>query len=114
MNCFVGKHGTAFVGYSLADFDVYLLRGTRSLIPFFRRGILLLALLCSWYDAIGSPAEDKSILVTSPNGGEHLIVSSGVIITWKSSSNVSNVRIDYSPDNGNNWLRNSICANLPL
>jgi len=42
------------------------------------------------------------IVVTSPNGSENLPVASTFPITW-ASSNVANVKIDYSSDNGNGW-----------
>jgi len=44
-----------------------------------------------------------TILVTSPNGGENWNVNSQQNITW-TSSNVTNVKIDYSTNNGGLWL----------
>jgi photosystem II stability/assembly factor-like uncharacterized protein len=41
--------------------------------------------------------------VTSPNGGEYWRNSTTQNITWL-SNNVSNVKIEYSTDNGTNWL----------
>ena len=43
------------------------------------------------------------IKVVSPNGGEEFDPADKVEITWSSSS-VSSVRIQYSIDNGSNWL----------
>ena len=44
----------------------------------------------------------KSISVMSPNGGEDWIVGSLHNITW-TSSNITNVKIDYSTSNDSNW-----------
>ncbi len=43
-----------------------------------------------------------SIQITSPNGGEYWTTGSFPRITWK-SKNVSIVKIEFSPDNGNTW-----------
>jgi hypothetical protein len=50
------------------------------------------------------------ITITAPNGGENLPAGSSYAITW-SSSNVANVKIEYSTDNGNNW--GSVVATTP-
>ncbi|MEJ2567323.1 MAG: leucine-rich repeat domain-containing protein [candidate division WOR-3 bacterium] len=44
------------------------------------------------------------LTVTSPNGGEDWKVDSTYDITWTSSPTSSNVKIEYSIDNGSNWL----------
>jgi hypothetical protein len=44
-----------------------------------------------------------TVQVTSPNGGEDWSVNSQQNITW-TSSNVNNVKIDYSTNNGGLWL----------
>jgi hypothetical protein len=48
----------------------------------------------------------------SPNGGEQLQVGRNFNITW-TSQNINNVRLQYSTDDGNNWVTiiNSIPAN---
>ncbi|HRG59163.1 MAG TPA: T9SS type A sorting domain-containing protein [Bacteroidia bacterium] len=43
-------------------------------------------------------------LLTSPNGGETLQVQCVNAITWNSSTFFSNVRLDYSLDNGVTWI----------
>ena len=43
------------------------------------------------------------INVTSPNGGENWAAGSNQNITWSSSS-VENIEIEYTIDNGSNWL----------
>ncbi|MGB8317538.1 MAG: Ser-Thr-rich GPI-anchored membrane family protein, partial [Ignavibacteriaceae bacterium] len=43
-----------------------------------------------------------TITVTSPNGGENWQVGSSHNITW-TSNDVSNVKIEYSTNNGTNW-----------
>jgi hypothetical protein len=45
-----------------------------------------------------------TITVLSPNGGENLDVGSTYNITWTSTGIVGDVKIEYSPDNGANWL----------
>ena len=44
-----------------------------------------------------------TVQVTSPNGGEDWFVSSQQNVTW-TSTNVTNVKIDYSTNNGGVWL----------
>jgi hypothetical protein len=44
------------------------------------------------------------IAVTYPNGGEILLVGSGHNITWTGSGVEGNVRIEYSIDNGHDWM----------
>ena len=57
------------------------------------------------------PVPGQSIVqVTSPNGGESWIAGDQENITW-TSSNVTNVKIDYSTDSGNLWL--SVVASIP-
>lgn len=43
------------------------------------------------------------ITVTSPNGGETLISGYTHTITWSTSSNTENVKIELSTDNGGTW-----------
>jgi hypothetical protein len=51
-----------------------------------------------------------TIQVTSPNGGEEWNVNSEQNITW-TSSNVTNVKIDYSTNNGGLWL--NLVSSIP-
>lgn len=51
-----------------------------------------------------------TIHVTSPNGGENWQAGSTQIVSW-TSNNVSNVKIDYTTDNGTNWIE--IVATTP-
>jgi hypothetical protein len=55
------------------------------------------------------------IVVTSPNGGETWVVGTQKNITW-TSGYVANVKIEYSTNNGNNWINiiNSTPANTGL
>ena len=66
-----------------------------------------------WVSSIESPAvtdisdEDFEIYVTTielirPNGGENLTTGSAYNIEW-GSQGVNNVRIEFSPDGGDNW-----------
>ncbi|MHC1737924.1 MAG: hypothetical protein AB9882_07955 [Ignavibacteriaceae bacterium] len=52
----------------------------------------------------------KNITVTSPNGGEYYKTNSAQSITW-TSSDVTNVKIEYSTNNGTDW--NTIVASTP-
>ena len=45
---------------------------------------------------------EKEITVTSPNGGENWQIGSNHNITW-TSSGVSNVKIEYTVNNGSSW-----------
>ncbi|UCE17161.1 MAG: hypothetical protein JSV84_09665, partial [Gemmatimonadota bacterium] len=46
----------------------------------------------------------KKITVTSPNGGEMWCEQATENITWLSQHTSGNVKIEYSTDNGSNWL----------
>lgn len=52
----------------------------------------------------------KSVSLTSPNGGENWVVGSSHNIIW-TSSNITNVKIDYSIDNDSNWT--NIISSIP-
>ncbi|MBK9099330.1 MAG: T9SS type A sorting domain-containing protein [bacterium] len=51
-----------------------------------------------------------TVQVTSPNGGEDWLVNSQQNITW-TSSNINNVKIDYSTNNGGLWL--NVASSVP-
>ncbi len=53
---------------------------------------------------------DKTITVTSPNGGENWEIGTNQNITWNSSG-VANVMLEYSINNGTNW--STIIAGTP-
>ena len=55
--------------------------------------------------------ESEEITLTSPNGGENWLINSSQEITWLGTSNIANVRIDYSTDDGANW--SMITASTP-
>ncbi|MEI7812497.1 MAG: hypothetical protein WCJ01_08735, partial [Ignavibacteria bacterium] len=55
-------------------------------------------------------AAAPSLIITSPNGGENWQTGSSHNITW-SGSNVTNVKIEYSTDNGAGWA--TIITNTP-
>jgi hypothetical protein len=69
--------------------------------------------LMNYYDfnIYGDPATSllyvvsvpPSITVTSPNGGETLVPSSVHNITWTAFGGISNVKIQYSTNAGENW-----------
>lgn len=51
----------------------------------------------------GYNANEKTLKVTHPNGGETFVVGSDTIITWEGLPPEEKVAIDYSADNGLNW-----------
>ncbi len=53
-------------------------------------------------DVSDNTFEIKRLNLLSPNGGEFFLVDSIATITWN-SSNVNNIKIDYSTDNGAIW-----------
>ncbi|NIN35066.1 MAG: hypothetical protein GTN53_27740, partial [Candidatus Aminicenantes bacterium] len=59
-------------------------------------------------DAVFTILEQRTINVTTPNGGEDWDVGSLHDITWNTTGAVSNVAIDYSIDGGSSW--NSIVS----
>jgi hypothetical protein len=48
-------------------------------------------------------SSSATLTVTSPNGGEGLVIGSIHEITWTSTGTIDNVRIEYSTDNGESW-----------
>jgi hypothetical protein len=54
------------------------------------------------YDNSNSTFTIANLSLTSPNGGENFLEGSSHSITW-TSTNVSNVKIDYSTDGGSNY-----------
>jgi hypothetical protein len=54
-------------------------------------------------DAFLAKVYENSITLTSPNGGEGWPVGFVRNITWLTSGQVGNVRIEYSTDNGETW-----------
>jgi PKD repeat protein len=49
-----------------------------------------------------SSAISPTISLTSPNGGENLIIGNVYIITW-TSAYIDNIKIEYSTNNGSSW-----------
>jgi hypothetical protein len=47
--------------------------------------------------------EVESVTVTAPNGGEDWTVGHDYDITWTGSGSITNVKIEYSTDNGTSW-----------
>jgi PKD repeat protein len=44
------------------------------------------------------------VIISSPNGGEELLAAYQYIIQWSATSDLANVLIDYSINNGTDWL----------
>ena len=55
-------------------------------------------------DAVFTISPIPVIAVTSPNGGEDWQVGSSQTVTWTSTGTSGNVEIEYSTDNGSNWI----------
>ena len=55
--------------------------------------------------------ETEEITLLSPNGGENWIVNTNQEITWYATSIISNIKIEYSVDNGATWTE--ITASTP-
>jgi uncharacterized protein (TIGR02145 family) len=87
------------IEYYLAKVDVYYLDGSTSLTEFLFDG--------ANPDIAGSTRcimDDVGLLkLKSPIGGENWLIGSNQKISW-TLSNVINIRIDYSTDNGTNWI----------
>ena len=54
---------------------------------------------------IGVKPKVKTIKLVHPNGRENFVVGSDTIITWKGIPNEDLVLLEYSNDEGKNWLR---------
>jgi len=54
-------------------------------------------------NAVFTIAEQRTITVTSPNGGENLLANTTYAITWTNTGNIPNVKIEYSTNNGSSW-----------
>ena len=50
-----------------------------------------------------STGGSDSITVTRPNGGEAERAGTMQTVTWDSTGTIANVKVEFSPDNGNNW-----------
>ncbi|MCP4215007.1 MAG: hypothetical protein GY765_10135, partial [bacterium] len=48
-------------------------------------------------------AEQRTLTLTSPNGGENWEGTTNQNITWTNTGSIANVAIDYSTDNGGSW-----------
>jgi len=59
-------------------------------------------------DAVFNILVQRTLTVTSPNGGESWLVSSTYPITWVSTGAIANVSLEYSTDGGSTW--NSIVS----
>ncbi|NIN36323.1 MAG: hypothetical protein GTO60_15020, partial [Gammaproteobacteria bacterium] len=55
-------------------------------------------------DSLFSIIQQPSIIVISPNGGETWEAGSVYPVTWQSNGDVDVVNIEYSMDNGVNWI----------
>lgn len=71
-----------------------------------RKSLLFFCLLIViLFAPIDTQAEDRSIKITSPNGGEVMKEDDTYTITWESSSNIDTVAIGWSTGPGSlNWI----------
>ena len=56
-----------------------------------------------WWKNQSSSSPPKILTLQSPDGGEVINGGDGYDISWTSSGNIYDVRIQFSQDNGNNW-----------
>lgn len=49
-------------------------------------------------------ASAENITVTDPNGGEEMVAGQPYKVLWTSSETIENVKIEYSSDDGDNWI----------
>jgi hypothetical protein len=54
-------------------------------------------------DAVFIIAEQRTLAVTAPNGGENWEGTTAHDITWTGTGSISNVMIEYSTNNGSSW-----------
>ncbi len=81
----------------------YFRRGNEMPKTLFRRVFIVICfLLFLSLPASLVTAQESTITVTSPNGGEQWEVGSAQNIAWTSTES-ENVKIDYSTNNGGNW-----------
>jgi Leucine-rich repeat (LRR) protein len=59
-------------------------------------------------DAVFTIAAQRTLTVTTPNGGENWEGTTAQNITWNSTGSIANVKLEYSTDNGSSW--NTITA----
>jgi hypothetical protein len=62
-------------------------------------------------DTVFTIAEQRTVTVTSPNGGENWDEGTTRTITWTYTGTIANVDIDYSTNGGTSW--NSIVSSTP-
>jgi hypothetical protein len=59
------------------------------------------------------PPVNKTLKLTYPNGGETLQAGSDALISWSGIPSNDPVKLDYSIDNGENWIRITQNATMP-
>lgn len=64
-----------------------------------------------YYLAMEAQSVTATLTLTAPNGGQVIAVASVYPITWTSTGSISNIKIQFSPDNGNSW--STIIASTP-
>lgn len=52
----------------------------------------------------GKRPEKNTLLLIHPNGGELFIAGNDTLVTWEGIPESDSVRLEYSYDNGNNWV----------
>jgi len=60
---------------------------------------------------VSSAFKISNLQVTAPNGNENLQTGSTKNITWTAGANIANVLIEYTSDNGTNWVTLTNTAN---
>ena len=71
----------------------------------------------SWYAStvafVGTP-EPRVLTLLTPNGGERLVAGNTSAISWQSQGPIDSVLIEYSTDNGSNWVPIGTVTNTGL
>jgi Leucine-rich repeat (LRR) protein len=58
-----------------------------------------------------STLEQPTLAITAPNGGQSWEAATAQVITWNSTGNITDVKVEYSTDNGSSW--NTVIASTP-
>lgn len=67
---------------------------------------IIIATIIIW-QVFARSVPENNVTITSPTGGERWLASSTQSVTWKTTKNIgssSSIQLEYSTDNGRNWL----------
>ena len=55
-------------------------------------------------DSVFKIIDMRRVTITSPNGGEEFVVGTRGEVSWNTLGIIENVKIEFSEDNGDNWI----------